>query len=189
MISLKYTEEFKKLETPFYFYDLDLLKSALATATEECGRYGYHLHYALKANNYEPVLKIISGFGLGADCVSGNEIEKAIETGFDPEKIAFAGVGKTDKEIITGLKNNIFSFNCESVSEIEVIDKIAGSVGKIAPIAIRINPDVDPKTHKYITTGLSDSKFGINHWDFENVGKKLRVLKNIRLKGILIAQG
>lgn len=184
MISEKYLRQLKKLETPFYFYDLELLKKTLLSVKTESEKYGYHIHYALKANNYEPVLKTISNFGLGADCVSGNEVLKAIETGFSAQQIAFAGVGKTDKEIVAGLENNIFSFNCESIPEIEVINEIAGKMGKVAPIAIRINPDVDPKTHKYITTGLKDSKFGINHWDFDEVGKTLRLLKNIKLRGI-----
>lgn len=182
MISPEHIKRFKEIETPFYFYNLELLRETLAVVKKESEKYGYHVHYALKANNYEPILKVISGFG--ADCVSGNEVLKAVETGFQSDKIAFAGVGKTDREIIAGLDNNIFSFNCESVPEIEVIDELAGKMGKVAPVAIRINPDVDPKTHKYITTGLKDSKFGINHWDFDRLGKKLRALKNVQLKGI-----
>ena len=104
--------------------------------------------------------------------------------GFPAGKIAFAGVGKTDKEIVAGLENNIFSFNCESIQEIEVINSLAGQMEKTAPIAIRINPDVDPKTHKFISTGSKDSKFGINHWDFEEVGEKIKSLPNIKLTGI-----
>lgn len=184
IIHPKYIEKFKRIETPFYYYDLELLRDTLSVVREESEKYGYHVHYALKANNYENILNTISQFGFGADCVSGNEIEKAVECGFDPQKIAFAGVGKTDKEIIVGLRKNIFSFNCESIPEMEVINSIADKMGKIAPVAIRINPDVDPKTHKYITTGLKDSKFGINHWDFTEVAEKLRSLKNIKLRGI-----
>jgi diaminopimelate decarboxylase len=184
MIDSKYIEAFKPLETPFYFYDLELLRKTLSTAKAESEKYGYHVHYALKANNYERILNAISRFGFGADCVSGNEVEKAVETGFSPGKIAFAGVGKTDKEIVAGLEKNIFSFNCESIPELEVINSIAGKMGKIAPVAIRINPDVDPKTHQYITTGLKDNKFGINHRDFNEVGARLRTLKNLRLRGI-----
>ncbi len=184
MISEKYIEEFRRMETPFYFYDLVLLHKTLSIVKQESEKYGYHVHYALKANNYEPALKIIGSYGFGADCVSGNEVLKAIECGFEPGKIVYAGVGKTDKEIIAALENNISSFNCESVAEVEVIDELAGKIGKVAPVAIRINPDVDPKTHKYITTGLKDSKFGVNHWDFEKLGRKIRTLKNIQLKGI-----
>lgn len=184
MISSGFIEKFKHLETPFYFYDLDLLRDTLDILSEVNEKYGYHIHYALKANNYEPILKTIKEYELGADCVSGNEVIKAINLGFPSNKIAFAGVGKTDKEIVAGLENNIFSFNCESIPEIEVIDNIAGQIGKVAPIAIRINPDIDPKTHRFITTGLKDSKFGINHWDFEKVAQKLGKLKNIRMEGI-----
>ena len=184
MIASQYINRFREMETPFYFYDLELLKKTLSAAKNEAGKYGYHVHFALKANNDDAVLATIRDFGFGADCVSGNEVTKSINLGFPANQVVFAGVGKTDKEIITGLENNIFSFNCESIPEIEVIDQIAGEMGKVAPIAIRINPDVNPKTHEYITTGLKDNKFGINHWDFDEIANILRAFKNIRLTGI-----
>ena len=184
MIAPEFIQRFNELETPFYFYDLDLLRKTLDSALNEAGKFGYSIHYALKANNNDAVLKVIRECGLGADCVSGNEITKCINLGFPANKIAFAGVGKTDKEIVTGLEHEIFSFNCESIPELEVINDIAGQMGKVAPVAIRINPDVDPKTHKYISTGLKDSKFGINHWDFDEVAMKLKSLENIRMVGI-----
>ena len=184
MIKQQYIEQFQQLETPFYFYDLDLLRETLETVQREASKYNYVVHYAIKANANNDVLKTITEYGFGADCVSGNEVTKAIELGIPNSKIAYAGVGKTDKEIKTALKNNIYSFNCESIPEIEVINEIAGEMGVVAPIAIRINPDVDPHTHKYITTGLKDNKFGINHWDFDEVGRILRSLPNIKLTGI-----
>lgn len=184
MINQTYIERFKQLETPFYFYDLDLLRETLQTVKQEADKYNYIVHYAIKANSNNSVLETISEFGFGADCVSGNEVTKAIELGIPKHKIAYAGVGKTDKEIKTALQNQIFSFNCESIPEIEVINQIAGEMRVVAPIAIRINPDVDPQTHKYITTGLKDNKFGINHWDFDEVGRILRSLPNIKLTGI-----
>lgn len=184
MIPQKYIQRFNELETPFYFYDLVLLNKTLKKVKETSEKYGYILHFALKANNNDAVLSAIKEFGLGADCVSGNEITKSVNLGFPSNKIAFAGVGKTDKEIITGLENNIFSFNCESIHEMEVINEIAIKMGKVAPIAIRINPDVDPKTHKFIATGLKDSKFGINHWDFDEVAKVLQSSSNLKLTGI-----
>ncbi|TKG88757.1 diaminopimelate decarboxylase [Puteibacter caeruleilacunae] len=184
MIKAKYIDIFQNLETPFYFYDLELLRHTLQTVKEESSKYGYVVHYAIKANASDAILDTIAEYGMGADCVSGNEVARAIEKGINKEKVAFAGVGKTDKEIKTALENEIFSFNCESIPEIEVINEIAGKMGKVAPIAIRINPDVDPQTHEYITTGLKDNKFGINHWDFDEVGRVLKSLPNIRLTGI-----
>ena len=154
MIKGKYIQRFNELETPFYFYDLELLNETLKKVKEASEKYGYILHFALKANNNDAVLSTIQKYGIGADCVSGNEITKSKSLGFPANKIAFAGVGKTDQEIINGLENKIFSFNCESIHEMEVINEIAKSMGKIAPIAIRINPDVDPKTHKFISTGF-----------------------------------
>ncbi|MBW8323383.1 MAG: diaminopimelate decarboxylase [Prolixibacteraceae bacterium] len=184
MIEPRFIEQFRKMETPFYFYDMNLLRKTIETAKAESSQYGFEVHYALKANNCDPVIKAMIDAGFGADCVSGNEISKCIAAGFPSSKIAFAGVGKSDREIETALENNIFSFNCESIPEIEVINEIAGRMGKIAPVALRINPDVDPKTHEYITTGLKDNKFGISYRDFDEVGQLMRTLPNIQLKGI-----
>lgn len=184
MIKSAYIPKLQKIETPFYFYDLELLKETLSAVKTESEKYGYHIHYALKANNDKAVVQTIAQAGFGADCVSGNEVAYAQELGIGGEHIAFAGVGKTDKEIIQALEIGIFSFNCESIPEIEVINELAAKMGKVAPVAIRINPNVDAKTHKYITTGLNDNKFGINHWDFDEVGKTLKALPNIKLTGI-----
>lgn len=184
MIRHEFVEQFRSLETPFYFYDFELLKETLRRVLAESSKYGYHVHYAMKANFDENVVRTISKHGLGADCVSGNEVLFANRQGIPGHKIAFAGVGKTDKEIKAALEIGIFSFNCESIPEIEIINQLAGEMGKIAPIAIRINPNVDAKTHEYITTGLNDNKFGINHWDFNEVGQILRSLSNIKLTGI-----
>lgn len=170
--------------TPFYFYDTALLRQTIEEIKRESSKYGYHVHYALKANTHDAVVKEIVSAGFGADCVSGNEVSYAKKMGIPSKKIAFAGVGKTDREILTALKAGIFSFNCESIPEIEVINELAMQEGMIAPIAIRINPDVDPETHEYITTGLKDNKFGINHWDFDLVAQKLKSLSNIELTGI-----
>ena len=184
MIEPRFIEQFSNLKTPFYFYDMDLLRKTIEMVKTESASYGFEVHYALKANNCDPILKAMIDAGFGADCVSGNEISKCIEVGFPSSKIAFAGVGKSDREIEIALENNIFSFNCESIPEIEVINEIAGRMGKIAPIALRINPDVDPQTHEYITTGLKDNKFGISYRDFDEVGNLMRTLLNIQLKGI-----
>ncbi|QZE13440.1 diaminopimelate decarboxylase [Halosquirtibacter laminarini] len=184
MIDRNILSKLSNKKTPFYYYDTSLLRRTIESIKKESGKYGYHVHYALKANTHDAVVKEMVSSGFGADCVSGNEVQYASEMGIPSERIAFAGVGKTDEEILTALRVGIFSFNCESIPEIEVINELAAKEGVVAPIAIRINPDVDPKTHEYITTGLKDNKFGINHWDFDVVASKLKKLKNIRLTGI-----
>ncbi len=150
----------------------------------ESSKRNYKIHYALKANSNDRILKIISNAGLGADCVSGNEITKAVETGFKNDDIVFAGVGKSDKEIITALENNISCFNVESKQELEVINSIAGSRNMNAEIAIRINPNINANTHHYITTGLEENKFGINTWELSQVLELISSLKNVKLIGL-----
>ena len=184
MISKKYIEKFDGLETPFYFYDLDRLRKTLDIVREEADSSGVRVHYAVKANHNPRLLKIIASYGFGADCVSGNEIAAAIESGFDPSGIVFAGVGKSDGEIKLALQKNIYCFNCESLQEIEVIDRLASAMGKKADIALRINPYIDAHTHKYITTGIEESKFGINTWELDEVTEKIVSLRNIDLIGL-----
>lgn len=177
-------EELLQHKTPFYCYDLALLSQTLDEAQSNAKKYNYHIHYALKANANERILNLIKKKGFGADCVSGNEVKKALETGFLPSEIAFAGVGKSDEEILIGLENEIFSFNCESIQEIEVINELAAKQNKVAKIALRLNPNVDAKTHKYITTGLEENKFGISSWQLENLVEKLPTWNHIRLTGL-----
>jgi len=168
--------------TPFYLYHLDLLDKTLSELIEAAG--DYHVHYALKANSNPVLLQKIIKAGLGADCVSGNEVSHALSLGFDSKKIAFAGVGKSDVEINTALHADIFAFNVESIPELEVINDLAGQQGKIAPIALRINPNVDAYTHKYITTGLEENKFGINPYEFDLVLSKIKTLPHLKLEGL-----
>lgn len=149
------------IETPFYLYDLDLLEQTLSTAAGVAASHGYVLHYALKANHQMPILEMIKSYGMGADCVSGHEVQLALDQGFDPGKIVFAGVGKTDQEIMLALEQDIFSLNCESIEELQVIQEIAGALGRTARVALRVNPGVDARTHRNITTGLEENKFGI----------------------------
>jgi diaminopimelate decarboxylase len=184
MAQNKENERFKTLETPFYYYDMDLLRETLKRYTDELKKYNYHAHYALKANANVRVLSLIKDFGLGADCVSGNEVSLALKTGFSPDKIVYAGVGKSDKEIKTALEGGIFCFNCESVPEIEVINSIAVSMDKKVGIALRINPDIDAHTHKYISTGRSQDKFGISPWMFDEVLATIKKSSNINLIGL-----
>jgi diaminopimelate decarboxylase len=170
--------------TPFYLYRMDLLRETLQACQTTAEKYDYKVHYALKANSDSHVLHEISKHGFGADCVSGQEILTAIENGFSPEHIAFAGVGKTDDEINIGLDTEIFTFNCESIQEIEVINELAAAKNKVARIALRINPNVNANTHKYITTGLEENKFGINRWEFDAILKTLENCSNIKLTGL-----
>ncbi|MDR0332493.1 MAG: diaminopimelate decarboxylase [Dysgonamonadaceae bacterium] len=158
-------KKFDALETPFYYYDIELLHKTLDIIKKETENKPYHIHYAIKANSNPRILKEIAAYGFGADCVSGNEVLRALEYGFPAEKIAFAGVGKTDREINIGLDNDIFSFNVESLPELARIDFLAKQKGKTANVALRINPNVDAHTHKYITTGLTENKFGLNEQD------------------------
>lgn len=175
---------FENLPTPFYYYNLDVLDNTLEEIVRESGRYHYHVHYALKANANDKILEHAKSYGLGADCVSGNEIRKAAEIGFSPGSIVFAGVGKTDDEINTAIDHNIFCFNCESLPEMEVINQIAATKNKIVNIALRINPNINANTHHYITTGLEENKFGINVWELEHVLESLSDLAYLKLIGL-----
>ncbi|MFO7999768.1 MAG: diaminopimelate decarboxylase [Marinilabilia sp.] len=178
-----------QLKTPCYFYDMELLERTLGEVRKIKDRYGYHVHYALKANSNTRILRKIREYGFGADCVSGNEILRALQTGYPPEEIAFAGVGKADWEIDRGLEYDIGFFNCESISEIEVINERAAMKNITANIALRINPEIDAKTHHYITTGIEENKFGINRKDLPKVVELFKKLNNIRLKGIHVHIG
>lgn len=184
MFEQNLVNKFAKIKTPFYYYDISLLKKTLETVKNESDKYGYIVHYAVKANANRRILEIIKDYGFGSDCVSGNEITHSFEAGFSSDKIVFAGVGKSDEEIITALDNDIFCFNCESLQEIEVINELSGQRKKKADIALRVNPNIDPKTHHYITTGLEENKFGINRWEFEKIIDSLPKLKNINLTGL-----
>jgi diaminopimelate decarboxylase len=184
MLQQKLIKDITRHKTPFYYYDLGLLQQTLDAVCTESKKYGYHEHYAFKANANATIIQKIKKAGLGADCVSGNEVKCAVENGFEVSKIVFAGVGKSDDEINYALDQNIFCFNCESLQELEVINELASLKNKTACIALRINPNVDAHTHKYITTGLEENKFGINPYDFESVIETLKGLHHIKLIGL-----
>ncbi|WP_142602190.1 diaminopimelate decarboxylase [Solitalea koreensis] len=184
MFNREQIEKFNTLNTPFYYYDISLLSNTLTACTTEANKYGFHVHYALKANFDQKVLETIRSFGIGADCVSGGEVRRAVEVGFENKKIVFAGVGKSDAEINFALDHEILCFNVESIQELEVINKLAGLKGKKASVALRINPNVNAYTHKYITTGLEENKFGINQWEFEKVLVALKSLQNVNCIGL-----
>ena len=177
-------EKFRSLETPFYYYDVDILRKTLNVIKSEAEKYNFHVHYATKANANPRILSIIREYGLGADCVSGGEIQAALNAGFDPGKVVFAGVGKADWEINLGLDNDIFCFNAESIEELQVINELARTKRKTASVALRINPEVDAHTHHHITTGLKENKFGINLGQLEEVLDMLPTLPNVKLTGI-----
>lgn len=184
MLNKDTISSFKDLETPFYYYDLALLNQTLETCRAAADKFGFHVHYALKANFNEQVLEAIRKIGFGADCVSGNEVKKAIDLGFDSQKVVFAGVGKSDKEIIEALNSDIYCFNVESVQELEIINGLAAKLGKKARVAIRINPNVDAHTHQYITTGLEENKFGVNQWELNACIEQLKACGHLNLIGI-----
>jgi diaminopimelate decarboxylase len=184
MFDTKVIEKFKSIKTPFYYYDLDLLEENLQVLKRISSEYNYLIHYALKANVNGPILEKISGYGLGADCVSGNEIKRALDYKFPQQKIVFAGVGKTDKELKLALRNNIQCINCESLQELEVINQLARKARYRARLALRINPDLEANTHRYITTGRKDNKFGITFEELANIAEILINYTNIQLVGL-----
>ena len=178
-------EKMQSVETPFYYYDTEVLRQTLRAINEEANKHkGFVVHYAIKANANPKILRFIREAGLGADCVSGGEIVASIKSGFPSNKIVFAGVGKSDWEINIGLDNDIFCFNVESIPELEVINSLAAAKGKIAPVAFRLNPNVGAHTHANITTGLAENKFGIAMRDMETVIAEAEKLSNVKFVGL-----
>ena len=184
MLELKEFEKFEELQTPFWYYDLDLLRRTADEVDKYSRKYGIGVNYALKANVEPRILQIISSKGFGADCVSGNEVIYAVEHGFRPETVVFAGVGKTDREISRAIDLGIGCFNVESLMELEVIDSIASAKGVRVNVAVRINPDIDAHTHKYVTTGLEENKFGISRHEFDGVIELLKKCKSVDFRGL-----
>ena len=177
--------KFRELETPFYYYDVNVLRETLSCINKEAGKYNnFCVHYAVKANANHKVLTILRESGLGADCVSGGEIRAAIKAGFPTNKIVYAGVGKTDWEINLGLDYDIFCFNVESVPELEIINELAAAKGKTARVAFRINPNVGAHTHANITTGLAENKFGISMEDMDKVIDMAGTLPHVKFVGL-----
>lgn len=177
-------KEFEHFRTPFYYYDLNLLQKTLEEINKYSAKENYHVHYAIKANANPEILRVIKDAGLGIDCVSGGEVQTALNAGFEPSKIVFAGVGKSDWEIELGLDNNISCFNIESAAELNVIQEIAEAKGKTANVALRVNPNVDAHTHHYITTGLAENKFGISLELLDKVIERCITSPNINLQGL-----
>lgn len=184
MTDILQLNELEKIQTPFYHYDLQLLNKTLKVAQTEAKKHNFHIHYALKANNNTEILSLIQNHKIGADCVSGNEIKTAIKHNFPAEKIFFAGVGKTDEEIKTAIKFDIYCFNVESIQELEVINHWADHFQKTVNIALRLNPDINAKTHHYISTGMAENKFGIADYKVEKALKIINNSSNLNLLGL-----
>ena len=176
--------EFEQQRTPFYFYDIELLRATLDEIKQHSNYPNYHVHYAIKANVNSVILEEIRNAGMGVDCVSGGEVEAALNAGFDAKKIVFAGVGKSDWEIELGLSHDIACFNVESAAELEVIQEIAQRMDKVARVALRVNPNVDAHTHHYITTGLAENKFGINLEMLDAIIELAMKMPNVELQGL-----
>lgn len=178
-------EKLQAIQTPFYYYDAEVLRQTLRTINEEAGRHeGFVVHYAIKANANPKILRLIREADMGADCVSGGEIEACVKAGFPTSKIVFAGVGKADWEINLGLDNDIFCFNVESIPELEVINELAAAKSKVARVAFRLNPNVGAHTHANITTGLAENKFGIAMRDMLDVIAEAEKLQNVKFVGL-----
>ena len=178
-------EKLQSIQTPFYYYDTELLRQTLQAIVSEARKHdGFVVHYAVKANANPKILRIIREAGLGADCVSGGEIEASIKAGFANSKIVYAGVGKSDWEINLGLEHDIFCFNVESIPELEVINELAAAKGKVARVAFRLNPNVGAHTHANITTGLAENKFGIAMRDMVSVIRETERLPNVKCVGL-----
>jgi diaminopimelate decarboxylase len=178
-------QKFASIETPFYYYDLGVLKAHLQALTRALDRHpDFRVHYALKANFNERILRMISAAGLGADCVSGGEVSRAIECGFRPDEIVFAGVGKTDKELALGIAHGIGSFNVESVQELNVLSAMAAGAGNEVSVSLRLNPNVNAHTHAYITTGLQENKFGIPTHELYDALALIDASEYLRFEGL-----
>ena len=184
MLSRHVAEKLQNYETPFYLYDIDLLRRTLESVVYESAKHNYKVHYAIKANYDDHILNIIREYGLGIDCASGNEVRKALEMGFDPKGIVYAGVGKRDKELRYAIEQQILAINCESLEEWFLVDELSREAGRKTDVALRINPDIDPKTNHCIDTGQADSKFGISYEEVLEHVTDIQALENINIIGL-----
>ena len=170
--------------TPLFVYSQATIDRHISTIDGAFRDIDHLTCYSVKANACGALLSLLAGRGIGADIVSGGELFRALRAGIPGERIVYSGVGKTESEIRYALESGILAFNVESESELAAIDRIAGKMGKKAPVSFRINPDVDPKTHPYISTGLRKNKFGIPHSEALRVYREASKLPNIEIVGI-----
>ena len=174
--------------TPAYVYSRSALSAALREFQDVLNAHpagqGALVCYAVKANSNLAVLNVFARMGAGFDIVSGGELQRVLAAGADPQKVVFSGVGKTAAEMQLALQAGIFCFNIESIPELERLNEVAGQCGKKAPISLRVNPNVDPKTHPYISTGLKEAKFGVAYDDALALYRRAAALPNIQVAGI-----
>lgn len=170
--------------TPCYVYSRAALEASLAEFQQEIAGTDALVCYAVKANSNLAILNLFARCGAGFDIVSGGELQRALAAGGDPKKIVFSGVGKTAGEMKQALAAGILCFNVESAPELERLNEVAGSVGQKAPISLRVNPNVDAKTHPYISTGLKENKFGVAYEDALALYRRAAALPNIEVSGI-----
>jgi len=171
-------------QTPYYFYDIDLLRQTLNTVNKEVKGSKFKVHYAIKANQNPGILSEIRLAGFGADCVSGGEIKYALDANFPADEIVFAGVGKTDAELIYALENRVGMIHCESLQEIQVINELAQERNLIVNVALRLNPNVNPLTHEKISTGLKENKFGFTAQEFNELRDIHADLMHVNIVGL-----
>jgi diaminopimelate decarboxylase len=174
---------------PVYIYDLDSIESRISAMKQALKGLHHSLHYAMKANHAQVILKRFCQLDCGVDTVSAGELDRAEKAGFSPAQMIFSGVGKTRREIERALKLRIKQINIESPAELERINELALALGKTADIAFRLNPDVDAKTHPYITTGFRENKFGMDESFLPELAQRLKVLKNVRFRGLTMHIG
>jgi diaminopimelate decarboxylase len=184
MLDFNTIEQLDKIATPFYYYDMDLFRRTVDHVAELAAEHDIKVHYAVKANVERRLLEYISAKGFGADCVSGNEVLHAHSCGFPADRIVYAGVGKSDREIYDAMMLGIEAFNCESLQEIFVINEMAHIYGVKANVSVRINPDIDAHTHKYVTTGLYENKFGISQHEFDKLIEIIHKSEHINFIGL-----
>lgn len=171
--------------TPLYVYSAATILDHYRRLDAALAGVDHEVAYAVKANSNLSVLRLLANDGAGFDIVSGGELFRVIKAGGDPAHCTFAGVGKTREEIVYALEQGIYSFNVESAEELRYLNQVAGELGLIAPAAVRVNPNVDAKTHKYISTGKSENKFGVDFEAIEDLyDRAAKELPNIRLRGL-----
>ena len=174
----------ERFGTPLYVYSRQALESAYQAYTQALAATPHLICYAVKANSSLAILNLFARLGTGFDIVSGGELARVLAAGGDPGKVVFSGVGKTEDEMRTALEVGILCFNVESVSELHRLNRVAGELDKVAPVSFRVNPDVDPKTHPYISTGLKENKFGVPIADAPALYRLAASLPNLEITGI-----
>jgi diaminopimelate decarboxylase len=174
----------ERFGTPLYVYSRQALESAYQAYSDAFAETPHLICYAVKANSSLAILNLFARRGAGFDIVSGGELARVLAAGGDPCKVVFSGVGKTADEMRAALVAGILCFNVESVSELHRLNRVAGELGKVAPVSFRVNPDVDPKTHPYISTGLKENKFGVPIADAPALYRVAASLPNLRITGI-----